>query len=95
MLLVHDGAQQFALTEPKGLRCYHSLEVLNCGATLGGRAFLGGANGNVYEVAMQAKTVELVSSELVRASPTIIESAAEHGREMRGWSFHWLRAVQR
>ena len=88
VLLVHEGDQQPALTEPRGLRCYHSLELLNCGATLGGRAFLGGANGNIYEVVMQAKTVELVSSQLVRASLHIIESAAEHGREMRGCPFH-------
>ena len=62
VLLVLDGDQQPALTDAKGLRCYHSLEVVNCGATLGGRAFLGGANGNIYEVVMQAKTVELVRS---------------------------------
>ena len=64
VLLVHEGNQQFALTEPKGLRCYHSLEVLNCGATLGSRAFLGGANGNIYEVMIQAKSIELVRSKL-------------------------------
>ena len=60
VLLVHEGDRQPALTDAKGLRCYHSLEVVNCGATLGGRAFLGGAHGNIYEVVMQAKTVELV-----------------------------------
>eukprot|EP00891_Asterochloris_glomerata_P003829 jgi/Astpho2/3829/Aster-04352 len=60
VLLVHEGDQQPALTEPKGLRCYHSLEVLNCGTTLGSRVFLGGANGNLYEVVTQVKSLELV-----------------------------------
>ena len=94
VLLVHEGDQQSALTEPKGLRCYHSLEMLNCGATLGGRAFLGGANGNVYEVVMHTKTVELVSSEQIRGSPDMIESAAEPGKDKRGCPVHWPRAVQ-